>query len=189
MPVNLASKSLTGEDCAMSSALPCGTPSTMSNRTTSPSCLRPMRWASVPPIWPAPIKAIFLRAMWGKLSILKRRGARRSRWLYGSAALRQGTGGNRLYTLYQHWPRPKSRPFGQPLQVSTMPPLSPLSAAAPRAVRQREIGLRAHLDQARGRALEFLRLVAVGRPGRARPARLRPTRSASRRGRRACRSG
>jgi hypothetical protein len=28
-----------------------------------------MRWASVPPIWPAPINAILLRAMVGKLSI------------------------------------------------------------------------------------------------------------------------
>jgi hypothetical protein len=26
-----------------------------------------MRWASVPPIWPAPINAILLRAMVGKL--------------------------------------------------------------------------------------------------------------------------
>ena len=47
----------------MSSALPCGTPSTMSNSTTSPSSLRPARWARVPPIWPAPMSAILLRAM------------------------------------------------------------------------------------------------------------------------------
>src|SRR5256886_487248 len=47
----------------MSSALPCGIPSAMSNRTTSPSSLRPTRWASVPPIWPAPINAILGRAM------------------------------------------------------------------------------------------------------------------------------
>src|SRR5579864_7395896 len=47
----------------MSSALPCGTPSTTSNSTTSPSSLRPASSASVPPIWPAPISAILLRAM------------------------------------------------------------------------------------------------------------------------------
>src|SRR5262249_50525424 len=46
-----------------SSALPWGMPSAMSNSTTSPSSLRPTRWASVPPIWPAPINAIFGRAM------------------------------------------------------------------------------------------------------------------------------
>src|SRR5260370_42675690 len=47
----------------MSSALPCGTPSTTSNSTTSPSSFRPASKAKVPPIWPAPISAIFLRAM------------------------------------------------------------------------------------------------------------------------------
>ena len=31
--------------------------------TTSPSSFSPTRWARVPPIWPAPIRAIFLRAM------------------------------------------------------------------------------------------------------------------------------
>src|SRR3954471_19836400 len=39
----------------------------MSNTTTSPSCFSPMRCASVPPIWPAPINAILLRAMEGIL--------------------------------------------------------------------------------------------------------------------------
>ena len=57
-----------GRLCTMSSALPCGMPSTMSNRTTSPSSLRPTRWASVPPIWPAPISAILERAMSGNTS-------------------------------------------------------------------------------------------------------------------------
>ena len=52
-----------GRTSARSSALPCGTPSTMSNSTTSPSSLSAARWASVPPIWPAPINAIFFRAM------------------------------------------------------------------------------------------------------------------------------
>src|SRR5829696_4921183 len=47
----------------MSSPLPWGTPSMMSNRTTSPSSFRPMRWASVPPICPAPMSAILLRAI------------------------------------------------------------------------------------------------------------------------------
>ena len=48
---------------AMSSALPWGMPSAMSNRTMSPSSRIAARWASVPPIIPAPISAIFLRAM------------------------------------------------------------------------------------------------------------------------------
>src|SRR6266849_837056 len=43
----------------MSSALPCGTPSTTSNSTTSPSSFRPASKAKAPPIWPAPIGAIF----------------------------------------------------------------------------------------------------------------------------------
>src|SRR5262245_45889425 len=51
----------------MSRALPWGMPSAMSNSTTSPNSLRPMRWASVPPIWPAPINAILLRSMWGNV--------------------------------------------------------------------------------------------------------------------------
>ena len=42
--------STTGEDSAISSDLPCGIPSAMSNRMTSPSSLSPIRWASVPPI-------------------------------------------------------------------------------------------------------------------------------------------
>src|SRR5271168_380966 len=51
------------EPWTMSSALPCGTPSTTSTRRTSPSSLRPARSARVPPICPAPISAILLRAM------------------------------------------------------------------------------------------------------------------------------
>src|SRR4051812_16090196 len=47
----------------MSSPLPWGIPSAMSKRTTSPSSFKPMRWASVPPICPAPTSAIFFRAM------------------------------------------------------------------------------------------------------------------------------
>src|ERR1700758_3798463 len=51
------------EPWTMSSALPCGTPSTTSTRTMSPSSLSPARSAKVPPICPAPISAILLRAM------------------------------------------------------------------------------------------------------------------------------
>src|ERR1700732_3115940 len=47
----------------MSSALPCGTPSTTSTRRMSPSSFSPARSASVPPICPAPISAILLCAM------------------------------------------------------------------------------------------------------------------------------
>src|ERR1700677_2058670 len=47
----------------MSSALPAATPPNTSNRTTSPNSLRPMRWASVPPMLPAPMRAILLRAI------------------------------------------------------------------------------------------------------------------------------
>ena len=52
-----------GADSAMSSALPCGVPSAMSKSTTSPSSFSAARWASVPPICPAPISAIFGLAM------------------------------------------------------------------------------------------------------------------------------
>src|SRR5688572_8431688 len=47
----------------MSSALPSGIPSAMSNRTMSPSSRIAAKWASVPPIIPAPISAILRRAM------------------------------------------------------------------------------------------------------------------------------
>ena len=42
---------------------PAASPSGMSNRTTSPSSFMPTRWASSPPMLPAPMSAIFLRAM------------------------------------------------------------------------------------------------------------------------------
>src|SRR3954470_8835720 len=57
------SKLSTGPDCVMSSALPAATPPKTSNRATPPSSLRPIRWPSVPPMLPAPTRAIFLRAM------------------------------------------------------------------------------------------------------------------------------
>src|SRR5437763_7735995 len=63
----------------MSSAFPCGTPSTMSNSTTSPNSLSPANKANVPPIWPAPTSAILLRAI-GKF--LAKRGRARRRGSY-----------------------------------------------------------------------------------------------------------
>ena len=62
-PFMRASKPSTGEASAMSSDLPWGTPSTMSNSTMSPSSFRPASSARVPPICPAPTNAILLRAM------------------------------------------------------------------------------------------------------------------------------
>src|SRR5580765_2420043 len=51
------------EPSAISRPLPWGTPSTTSKSTTSPSSFRPISSASVPPILPAPTRAIFLRAI------------------------------------------------------------------------------------------------------------------------------
>jgi protein-disulfide isomerase len=59
----------------MSKALPWGVPSAMSNRITSPSSSRAAMWARVPPIMPAPIRAILARAMGISASVeLGRRG-------------------------------------------------------------------------------------------------------------------
>src|SRR5947209_4826008 len=52
-----------GPPSRMSSALPCGTPSITSKRTASPRPLSAQRCASVPPIMPAPMSAIFFLAM------------------------------------------------------------------------------------------------------------------------------
>ena len=52
----------------MSSALPCGMPSMTSNMHDVAEFFETDEWASVPPIWPAPINAILLRAIVGKLS-------------------------------------------------------------------------------------------------------------------------
>src|SRR5713101_67557 len=78
----------------MSSAFPCGIPSTTSNITMSPSSLSPARSAIVPPTCPAPTSAILLRAMrmprpWG--------GADPGRVLTRIILARQGTdpAGNR----------------------------------------------------------------------------------------------
>ena len=49
----------TGDDCAISRALPFAIPTATSNNTTSPNSLRAIKCANVPPICPAPIKVIF----------------------------------------------------------------------------------------------------------------------------------
>src|SRR6478672_9355837 len=174
--MNLASKSLTCDDWAISSAFPCGTPSMTSNMTTSPSSFSPMRWASVPPIWPAPINAILLRAMVGKLSTCCR-GAR------PVVVNRLGSGRQGAerpcscihYTSRREALSPEAT-FG-PVTGQMRTGARDASRAALGfdnfagvdrrslfwTVRQAEIGLRPHLDQPRGRALEFVRLVAFGR--------------------------
>src|SRR4026209_2231667 len=57
----------------MSSAFPCGMPSTTSNSATSPRPFSAHRCASVPPIIPAPMSAIFLRAMGASQTEIRRR--------------------------------------------------------------------------------------------------------------------
>ena len=52
-------KPLTGDDCAISSALPLAMPTATSNKTTSANSLSAIRCAKVPPICPAPIRVIF----------------------------------------------------------------------------------------------------------------------------------
>src|SRR5262249_54873293 len=52
-----------GPPSRRSSAFPCGMPSMTSKRTTSPRPFKAQRCARVPPIMPAPMSAIFLRAM------------------------------------------------------------------------------------------------------------------------------
>src|SRR5262249_45927917 len=114
VPINFASKPLIGDDCAISRALPWGMPSITSNSTTSPSSFNPMRWASVPPIWPAPINAILLRAMVGKLSTCA--AAERGRVVVNrldlarqEAETREGSVAAIVYTLYQQTKRCESR--------------------------------------------------------------------------------
>ena len=58
MPFNVASKPSDGPDSAISNALPFGIPSAISNKITSPSSFIDARCANVPPICPAPIRAI-----------------------------------------------------------------------------------------------------------------------------------
>src|SRR5262245_39392751 len=52
-----------GPPSTRSSAFPCGMPSMTSKSATSPSPFSAQRCASVPPIIPAPMSAIFFRAM------------------------------------------------------------------------------------------------------------------------------
>src|SRR3990172_5903269 len=63
VPMTLPSNPSTGPACERSSALPWGRPSITSNKTTSPKPLSKQRWAIEPPILPAPISAIFFRAI------------------------------------------------------------------------------------------------------------------------------
>ena len=64
-PTTLESLPESALACSRSRALPFANPSFwgMSNSTTSPSCLLTSMFASSPPIFPEPIKAIFLRAI------------------------------------------------------------------------------------------------------------------------------
>src|SRR5437868_9821628 len=64
-------------------------PSAMSNSTMSPISRVAARWASVPPIIPEPISAIFLRAM----EFLVSPGAARGRGDVGAALKPPGEGG------------------------------------------------------------------------------------------------
>ena len=57
----------------------------------------------------------------------------------------------------------ETMPAGRGLRSPRCPSVEPDAPRIVVAVRQREIFLRAHLDQARGGALELVRLVAVGR--------------------------
>src|SRR5947209_1687562 len=65
----------------------------MSNRTMSPSSFRPARRAKVPPIWPAPINAILVRAISLSCSCRLARAATRASlpcWLRGCKLVRCG---------------------------------------------------------------------------------------------------
>ena len=58
VPFKATSKPSDGPASAISRALPFGIPSAISNKITSPSSLIAARCAKVPPICPAPIRAI-----------------------------------------------------------------------------------------------------------------------------------
>src|SRR5262249_25529915 len=120
----------------------------MSNSTTSPSSFRPIRWASVPPIWPAPINAILGRAMRGR-------------------NLRSG---RRKPAEIGHRPFPACHSSRSPDCASVNANESEIASCLHQAfdrsrgdcmaspVRRSEISLRAHLDQPGGGALELARL-------------------------------
>ena len=59
VPNKLILKPSTGDDWAISKALPLATPAATSNKTTLPNSFKAIRCANVPPICPAPIKVIF----------------------------------------------------------------------------------------------------------------------------------
>src|SRR5262245_16113792 len=65
----LASAPTTGAPSAMSSALPCGRPSTTSKIVTSPSSRYAASCARTPPMLPPPISEILLRAMCGGIPL------------------------------------------------------------------------------------------------------------------------
>src|SRR6266571_6093853 len=121
-------------------------PSAISNSTMSPSSLRPTRWASVPPIWPAPINAILFRAMSGKILACREvrplAGLTLSQPPFKSLVC---TGRGRPSRLHDTV-RPSG---GRRLRM---------------AVRQCQVGVRAHLDETRGGAQEFLGLDALVGP-------------------------
>src|ERR1051326_2396174 len=109
----------------MSSAFPCGTPSTMSNSTTSPNSLSPANRASVPPIWPAPTSAILLRAIGKSLCV-------RCVWRAGDGAVLPRIPAPGKAGRWMVWPRARA--------------LNPAIG---------EVVLALHLDQPRDGALEF----------------------------------
>ena len=114
----------------MSSAFPCGMPSTTSNSTMSPSSLSPASRAIVPPTCPPPTSAILLRAMrmprFGGAPIPGRRTGR-------LLARFRGVGKAAADYLRPLWPRqPSARPFRP-------------SAADPPAGAERGLGRRAIL--------------------------------------------
>src|SRR5574338_1194969 len=76
-----ASCPTTGAASARSSPLPCGSPSTMSTRTTSARPASAIRWAVVAPTLPAPTTVTLLRAI--ALLLVGPRGA----WITGLSAL------------------------------------------------------------------------------------------------------
>src|SRR5215831_3935519 len=127
-------------------------PSAMSNSTTSPSSLRPIRWASVPPIWPAPINAILGRAMREKN--------------LGSGTAGAGEIGHRPFSPCRSSRPPQhATPAPRSPHPITSPPTHPSTPARRhgpgRAVKRGS--LRAHLNKARGGALELAGLETVGR--------------------------
>src|SRR6185503_19459190 len=146
----------------MSRALPCGIPSMTSNITTSPSCLRPMRWARVPRIWPARINAILLRAMVGKLSTAAT--AERGRVVVNRLGLaRQGTETRELHPCI-HYTSKRLAPSPEPKLGSGLDDCFGIEPGAlSRPMWEPEVGLRPHLGQARSGALEFVSLIPVCR--------------------------